>query len=294
MCKEIVIAEDQPTLALCEETQEVENTPKVTMLLGGIECFELDGTVYLKLETVARGLGFTTVARSGNECVRWNTVHKYLENLGVATSCNGSDYQECCPDFIPENIFYRLAMKAKNEVAERFQAKVADDIIPTIRRTGQYGGASEKALAQFGQLSESIGSMAESMVQLTEHITRLSDRVDRIEQREQAKLLPGSLSAKNVFYHSLQEDKRRWTDTLNRKLRLVKKYVKRPKNMLLHDIYVTIEKYYAVDLNELKDDYLDATGESCSTLDIVYKDSDFRKITEQMIDQVIPPEERGW
>ncbi len=286
MCKEIVIAEDQPTLALCEETQEVENTPKVTMLLGGIECFELDGTIYLKLETVARGLGFTQ-EKNGVEYVKWERVESYLEELGFPHKWGKND-------FIPENIFYRLAMKGRSKAAETFQAKVADDIIPTIRRTEQYGGASDKALAQFGQLSESIGSMAESVVQLTEHITRLSDRVDRIEQREQAKLLPGSLSAKNVFYHSLQEDKRRWTDTLNRKLRLVKKYVKRPKNMLLHDIYVTIEKYYAVDLNELKDDYLDATGESCSTLDIVYKDSDFRKITEQMIDQVIPPEERGW
>lgn len=45
------------------------------------------------------------------------------------------------PEFIPENIFYRLAMKAKNETAEKFQAKVADEIIPTIRRTGGYGQA---------------------------------------------------------------------------------------------------------------------------------------------------------
>jgi len=41
-------------------------------------------------------------------------------------------------DFIPENIFYRLAMKAKNETAEIFQAKVADEIIPSIRKHGMY------------------------------------------------------------------------------------------------------------------------------------------------------------
>jgi len=28
---------------------------------------------------------------------------------------------------IPENIFYRLAMKAKNEAGEKFQALVADE-----------------------------------------------------------------------------------------------------------------------------------------------------------------------
>lgn len=106
--------------------------------IDGIECYEKDGTAYLKLETVARGLGFTTVATSGNEVVRWNTVHKYLTDLSVATSCNGTNYREMCPEFIPENIFYRLAMKAKNEAAEKFQAKVADKIIPSIRRTGGY------------------------------------------------------------------------------------------------------------------------------------------------------------
>ena len=41
-------------------------------------------------------------------------------------------------DFIPENVFYRLAMKAKNETAERFQAFIADEVIPSIRRHGVY------------------------------------------------------------------------------------------------------------------------------------------------------------
>ena len=92
-----------------------------------------NGVAQLNLDDVARGLGFTTVAASGNECVRWQTVRKYLDDLGVATSCNDD-----LPEFIPENIFYRLAMKAKNETAEVFQAKVADEILPAIRRHGIY------------------------------------------------------------------------------------------------------------------------------------------------------------
>ena len=38
--------------------------------IGGVDCYEKDGTAYLKLEAVARGLGFTRVATSGNEVVR--------------------------------------------------------------------------------------------------------------------------------------------------------------------------------------------------------------------------------
>lgn len=99
-------------------------------LISGVSCYEQDGTAYLKLEDVARGLGFTRTAASGNEVVMWSRVDNYLSDLGVHT---------CVHDgFIPENIFYRLAMKAKNETAEKFQALVADEIIPSIRKTGSY------------------------------------------------------------------------------------------------------------------------------------------------------------
>lgn len=114
--------------------------------ISGVDCYEKDGTAYLRLESVARGLGFSRVAASGNEVVRWETVRKYLGELGVPASWHGDSTQvgkDGLPDFIPENIFYRLAMKAKNETAERFQAKVADVIIPSIRKTGGYISGQE-------------------------------------------------------------------------------------------------------------------------------------------------------
>lgn len=100
------------------------------MNIQGIDCYELNGVAYLKLEAVARGLGFTQ-NKNGVEYVKWERVIAYLKELGFSPEVGKDDY-------IPENIFYRLAMKAKNEVAERFQAKVADEIIPAIRRTGSY------------------------------------------------------------------------------------------------------------------------------------------------------------
>lgn len=100
-----------------------------------------NGTAQLNLEDVSRGLGFTTVATSGNEVIRWQRVSKYLTELKfVPTSGDGA--------FIPENIFYRLAMKARNQVAEFFQAKVADEILPTIRKTGSYSISIPKTLPE--------------------------------------------------------------------------------------------------------------------------------------------------
>ena len=89
-----------------------------------------DNSILVNLEDVARGLGFTRVAQSGNEVVRWERVNKYLNEFNVPTC--GHD------DFIPESVFYLLAMKASNEVAKKFQVWVATDVLPTIRKTGGY------------------------------------------------------------------------------------------------------------------------------------------------------------
>lgn len=126
--------------------KEGENLNKIQIVnIDGIECYEQCGTAYLKLEAVARGLGFTR-DKNGKEYVMWDRVVKYLSEIGFHTSVeNGSNTNGYghLPEFIPENIFYRLAMKAKNEVAEKFQAKVADEIIPSIRKHGGYIAGQE-------------------------------------------------------------------------------------------------------------------------------------------------------
>lgn len=104
------------------------------MTIKGIECYEKDGVVYLNTETCARGLGFTkTETKNGTEytTVRWERVFSFLDEIGF-------DHKWAKDGYIPENIFYRLAMKAKNAVAEAFQAKIADEVIPSIRKHGAY------------------------------------------------------------------------------------------------------------------------------------------------------------
>ena len=89
-----------------------------------------NGTIQLNAEDVAHGLGFVTTV-NGKEYVRWNTVNAYLKSFGFLQEVAKAD-------FIPENMFYRLAMKASNETAQKFQAKVADEILPAIRKNGVY------------------------------------------------------------------------------------------------------------------------------------------------------------
>ncbi len=109
---------------------------------GSLQWYEQDGTLYFNLEQCARGLGFTKTDRKNvdgeiREYVRvdWPRVDEYLQSFGK----NFPNSQQVGKEtFIPENIFYRLAMKAKNETAERFQAWIADKVVPSIRKNGHY------------------------------------------------------------------------------------------------------------------------------------------------------------
>ena len=140
---------------------------------SGEDCYAKVGAAYLKLANVARGLGFVQM-KNGVEYVKWERVSSYLEELGFSPEV-GKD------SFIPENIFYRLAMKAKNETAERFQAKVADEIIPSIRKHGAYMTADtlEKALSSpdfLIQLATKLKEEKERNAALLEDVSRMKPK----------------------------------------------------------------------------------------------------------------------
>lgn len=131
------------------------------------------GTAFLNLEDVARGLGFIEIAKSGNESVRWRTIRGYLKDLkSIAESCDGKG-KENLPEFIPENIFYKLCMKANNETARAFQDLVCDEILPTIRKTGGYIATSEN------DTDEDI--MAKAILVAQKTIERKNERIKHLE-----------------------------------------------------------------------------------------------------------------
>lgn len=203
--------------------------------IHGVDCYEKDGIVYLRLETVARGLGFTRIAASGNEVVRWETVRKYLNELGVPTSWHDDSQlvgKDGLPEFIPENIFYRLAMKAKNETAERFQAKIADEVIPTIRRTGSYSARpmtlAEQALAQ-----------AQILVDHEKQLAELSESVDKLERFNDgivAVLAPTAVSDG-------------WQEQMNRKVRQYCLDYDLDYRVAFNQLYMTVESSTRSDLS---------------------------------------------
>mgnify|MGYP000883431941 CR=1 FL=1 len=92
---------------------------------------EINGEVYFNAEQAAIGLGISQIARSGNAIARWDRVNKYL--LAPTSGCKIRR-----GDYITEPQFYKLAIKANNPVAERFQDWVTSEVLPAIRKHGAY------------------------------------------------------------------------------------------------------------------------------------------------------------
>jgi anti-repressor protein len=93
-----------------------------------------NGEFVFDAEHVAKCLGLTTVAKSGNVTVRWSRVNEYLPEHSPLVAKG---------DFIPEPLVYKLAFKASNEIAEKFQDWLAIEVIPSIRKNGGYIATNE-------------------------------------------------------------------------------------------------------------------------------------------------------
>ncbi|KAF1295154.1 phage antirepressor protein [Enterococcus sp. JM4C] len=105
------------------------NTQKFENNLFELEVKTESGESLFDVETVARSLGFTQT-KNGKEYIRWETVNKYLKKyLSQEVGKN---------DFISEPMVYKLAFKANNTLAEKFQDWLAAEVLPQIRKHGMY------------------------------------------------------------------------------------------------------------------------------------------------------------
>lgn len=88
-----------------------------------------DGSISVNLEDAAKGLGFTQI-KNQKEYIKWERVSSYLKEFGISPEVGKNRY-------IPESVFYLLAMKATNKKAKDFQIWVATKVLPEIRKSNQ-------------------------------------------------------------------------------------------------------------------------------------------------------------
>lgn len=117
---------------------------------------EENGQVLFDAETAAIGLGLTQV-KSHKTYVQWKRVNNYLNNLSAHVR-NSNSQEVAKGDFITEPQFYKLAIKANNETAEKFQDWVTSEVLPAIRKHGSYM-TNEKAEALINRPNDTLADL---------------------------------------------------------------------------------------------------------------------------------------
>lgn len=221
-----------------------------------------DGTVLFDAETVAICLGFTQM-KNGKSYVRWETVNKYLNNRISQEVGKG--------DMIPEPMVYKLAFKASNETAEKFQDWLAIEVIPQIRKTGSYIpdlSALSPELALMNALVAQMNQEALSRIKLEGEMKETREEIQEIREvvelkpfdnwREDTNSLINKICKKTGDY---KDTRHRIYDALNQRARVDIK--RRLDNMKARAIVAGMQRSKADALT-----YLDVIAEDKKLIEI--------------------------
>ena len=129
---------------------------------NSIEIFELNGIIYFNPRHVGACLGLTDSAvRKAIGKMNQSQVRK-LKNSDVKI-CLNRNLNNAGENFLTESGFYQLAFRSDKPEAERFTNWVTDEVLPQIRKTGQYSlvqqaplSLEERTLALITELSQVV------------------------------------------------------------------------------------------------------------------------------------------
>lgn len=139
-------------------------------------------TAWLSAEDVARGFGFTE-SKNGVEYVMWRRVNDYLTSFGYFGTSAENPPRVGKGDYIPENMVYRLGFKANNETAVRFQSVLADEVLPSIRKTGQYAVKPLTQGQMLVQMAQAYEAQERMLLEQQRRQSVIEHKVEAIENR---------------------------------------------------------------------------------------------------------------
>jgi prophage antirepressor-like protein len=106
-----------------------------------IRTVELEGVIWFVAKDVASILGYENTAQAVRTHCR---KAKSLIDMGCCSAAPTLDPQI---KLIPESDVYRLTIKSTLESAEKFQDWIVEEVLPSIRKTGQYQVSQMQPLA---------------------------------------------------------------------------------------------------------------------------------------------------
>ena len=138
-------------------------------VFNGLKVKEVNGQVMFDAESAAIGMGISETKKNGVVYVIWNRVNKYL---GISTDVSKVEKG----DYITEPQFYKLAIKANNETAERFQDWVTSEVLPSIRKTGGYQAKPMTPMELLETQFEALKEVSEDQQELRGEFAELKEQ----------------------------------------------------------------------------------------------------------------------
>lgn len=134
---------------------------------GSVRTMEVNGKPYFVANDIAKALGYKRPADAVTAHCRGSVNRRYL---------TGGGEQEM--KFIPEGDIYRLIVKSQLPSAERFEAWVFDEVLPSIRKHGMY--AEEELLDN----PDLLIKVAQALKEEREKNKKLSEENERMKPKE--------------------------------------------------------------------------------------------------------------
>ena len=127
---------------------------------GELGVMEQNGKPYFPAKAAAKILGYKDTTNAIKQHCKGVVKHHLPTSGGVQTM-----------NFIPEGDLYRLIVHSKLPGADRFEAWIFDEVLPTIRQTGGYGNQTaslERLVKQLTQVTASLAQVTTLMVNASE------------------------------------------------------------------------------------------------------------------------------
>lgn len=137
-----------------------------------VRTVEIDGEVYLVGKDVAAALGYANETDAMNRHCR-GVAKRYpiQDNLGRTQEAR----------ILSEGDMYRLIVNSHLPTAEKFEAWVFDEVLPTIRKTGRYSAPMSPAELLVAQ-AQALLDQERRLSQTEQAVTAVQQRLDQVAE----------------------------------------------------------------------------------------------------------------